>query len=348
LYNYPAVIANLGNDTTLCPGNSLVLDADPLGNSPGASFDWSTGATTQTITVSTAGTYAVTVTSAELCVAIDTIQVNVNSNIAIPLGPDTTICAGASLLLDAGGSGQSYVWSTGATSQTITANTSGSYAVTVTFGLNCAGADTINLVVVPNPTVNLGNDTLFCSNLGLTLDAGPGNTYAWSTGATSQTISLSAGGTYSVTVTNAGNCSAVDTIVVANGVVPQVNLGPNVQLCPGQSITLDAGTQATLYLWSTGAVTQTITVNSSGTYWAVVTTDCGTDSSAVTINVLPVASVNAGPDDTLCAGASLPLSGAVATAGIPCNGPPQAATSTIHRCSTLFIKPIRMQADPCN
>ncbi|MBL0019007.1 MAG: gliding motility-associated C-terminal domain-containing protein [Bacteroidetes bacterium] len=315
LYNYPAVIANLGNDTTLCPGNSLILDADPLGNSPGASFDWSTGATTQTITVSTAGTYVVTITSAEFCVAIDTIQVNVNSNIAIPLGPDTTICAGASLLLDAGGSGQSYIWSTGATSQTITANTSGSYAVTVTFGLNCAGADTINLVVVPNPTVNLGNDTLFCSNLGLTLDAGPGNTYAWSTGATSQTISLSAGGTYSVTVTNAGNCSAVDTIVVANGVVPQVNLGPNVQLCPGQSITLDAGTQATSYLWSTGATSQTIAVSTSGTYWAVVTTDCGTDSSAVTINVLPVASVDAGTDDTLCAGASLPLSGAVATAG---------------------------------
>jgi hypothetical protein len=258
LYNYPAVIANLGADTTLCPGNSLVLNADPGGNYPGATFDWSTGSSNSSISVNTAGTYAVTITSAQLCEAIDTIQVNFNSNIAIPLGPDTTICAGATLLLDAGGSGQAYNWSTGATSQTITANASGSYAVTVTFGVNCFGADTLNLTVIPNPSVNLGNDTLFCANLGLTLDAGPGNTYAWNTSATTQTINLTSGGTYSVTVTNAGNCTAVDSILVTNGVVPQVNLGPNLQLCPGQTVTLDAGTQATSYLWSTGATTQTI------------------------------------------------------------------------------------------
>ncbi|HEX2900669.1 MAG TPA: hypothetical protein VHS96_13185, partial [Bacteroidia bacterium] len=315
LYNYPAVVADLGNDTTLCPGSTLVLDADPQGNYPGAGFAWSTGATTQAIAVGTTGSYAVTITSTALCEAIDTVQVTINSTIAIPLGPDTAICAGASLLLDAGGSGVTYTWSTGANSQTITVNATGSYAVTVSYGLNCQGADTLNLVVNPNPTVNLGNDTLYCPATGLTLDAGPGNSYLWNTGAMTQTLPLTAGGTYSVTVTNSGNCIAIDTVLVGQGMDPQVSLGPNVQLCPGQSIVLDAGTQATTYLWSTGATTQAITLNAAGTYWAVVTTTCGSDSSATTVTVLPAGNADAGPDGTLCAGDTLTLAGAQASAG---------------------------------
>lgn len=314
LFHYPATVVNLGNDTTLCPGNTVTLDADPQGNYPGATYQWSTSATTQTITVGSSGTYIVTVTTPNFCSDIDTILVNVSSSIPFSLGQDTALCAGQFLTLNAG-SGQSFAWSTGATSSSITVSTTNTYAVTVTFGVGCQSADTIDVTVNANPTVNLGNDTLYCANLGLTLDAGPGLSYDWNTGPTTQTLTITQGGTYSVTVTNPAGCSAVDSILVTTGLVPQVNLGPDQQLCPGQSLTLDAGNQATTYLWSTAATTQTITVATPGTYWAVVTTHCGTDSSAMTLSYYPVAAVEAGPDDTLCAGDTLSLLGASATQG---------------------------------
>lgn len=316
LYHHVPTTVSLGNDTTICLGNTVMLDADPSGSYPGATYQWSTGATTQTITVGATGNYAVTLTSTNFCEGIDTILVTVSTSIPLDIGTDTSVCAGTALLLDAG-SGLSYQWSTGATTQTISVNTTGTYSVTVTFGVGCQTADTVNVTVNPNPTVHLGNDTLYCPAAGLTLDAGVGGgSYSWSTGATTQTISVSAGGTYTVTVTTAANCSASDTILVTQGIDPQVNLGPDVQLCPGQSLTLDAGTQATTYLWSTGATSQTISVTASGTYWAVVTTSCGTDSSAMILTVLPAPMVDAGPDDTLCAGDTMTLAMAQATNGL--------------------------------
>lgn len=314
LFHYPATTVNLGNDINLCPGNTTVLDADPLGNYPGATYQWSTSATSQTITVGSTGTYSVTITTPNFCTDSDTILVTVSNSIPVNLGADTTLCAGQSLTLTAP-NGQSYSWSSGATTPSINVNTTGTYAVTVTFGIGCQSSDTIDVTLAANPTVSLGNDTIYCANLGLTLDAGAGLSYNWNSGATTQTLPITQGGTYSVTVTNASGCTDVDSILVSTGLVPQVNLGPNTQLCPGQTLTLDAGTQATTYLWNTGATTQTITVGTPGTYWAVVTTACGTDSSATTLSYYPVASVNAGPDDTLCAGDTLSLLGASASQG---------------------------------
>jgi gliding motility-associated-like protein len=314
LGNYALPILDLGNDTTICPGNGFPLNADPLGQNPGATFAWSPNGSGPSISVPGQGTYAVTVTSTQGCVRSDTIVVTESTALSLNLGADTSICQGAALLLNGGFGANSYAWSTGATTQHISVGTAGPVSVIVTFGVNCVTMDTLLLAIDALPLVDLGNDTLYCASLGLTLDAGnPGSTYAWSPAASTQQIALTAGGTYIVTVTNAANCVAADTIVVQTGTEPLVTLGPDVRLCPGSSVTLDAGPGNTTYLWNTSQTTQSISVNSAGLYYVLGTTNCGTDSAAITITVAPAPTVNAGLDDTLCAGDTLLLAGATAS-----------------------------------
>src|SRR6202008_3034580 len=88
---------NLGNDTTLCNGQSLTLDA---GN-PGATYVWQDGSTAQTLTVTQTGTYSVAVNAGGCNTSHDTIQVTfTNGNVNVNLGNDTAICSGQPLSLD--------------------------------------------------------------------------------------------------------------------------------------------------------------------------------------------------------------------------------------------------------
>lgn len=209
----PLPIVNLGNDTAICAGNALVLNAQ----NAGASYLWNNSTTAQTLNVATAGTYSVTVTNANLCKKSDTIQVSVNPLPVVHLGNDTSFCAGNTITLNAQNAGASYLWSNAATTQTINVGTSGTYIVTVTAN-NCKGRDTIQVVVNPLPVVHLGNDTTIASGFTLILNAGnSGASFVWSTGATTQTLNVTTSGIYSVAVTNSNGCIGKDTIKVTIG-----------------------------------------------------------------------------------------------------------------------------------
>ena len=141
------------------------------------------------------------------------------------------------------------------------------------------------------PVVNLGANQSICVGSTVVLDAGnAGNSYVWSTGVTTQTISVSIGGTYSVIVTGANGCTATDAITITAGALPIVNLGADVGLCPGANLTLNAGNAGSIYVWSTGATTQTINVIAAGIYSVTVTNATGcVATDAVTINASPAA-----------------------------------------------------------
>ncbi|MFT3946215.1 MAG: PKD domain-containing protein [Agriterribacter sp.] len=279
---------NLGNDTTICSGSSITLDA---GNA-GATYTWSNGQTGQSISVAESGTYAVEVNNG-LCKARDTIQVTVSGTLNINLGNDTTVCPGNSLVLDAGYAGATYAWSANANYSTLQNPTvwptdpENVYTVTVTQGA-CSGTGTIKVYVNSTLPVNLGNDTTICSGSFITLDAGyPGATYLWSDGQSSQTNTVNGSlGVYKVTV-DLNGCTGEGSINISliNPPAP-VNLGEDINVCFGNSIMLDAGEYAGLtYLWSTGETTRTITVSSSGTY-SVTVAGCGapvTDEINVTM-----------------------------------------------------------------
>lgn len=151
---------------------------------------------------------------------------------------------------------------------------------------SCNSGDTLYLqiTVVESPEVDLGPDVTVCEG-SITLNAGSLAPYLWNTGATSQTITVNNSGTYWVQV-GPVNCSASDTInVVINPL--NVNLGPDIINCGSNSVfpvTLNAGVVGAQYLWSTGETTQTITVNTVGTYSVSVDDGICQGSDAITIS----------------------------------------------------------------
>ena len=293
---------NLGNDTSICQGNSLTIDATTLG----ATYLWNTGETTASISVNATGNYSVVV-SVGICSGTDNINVNVLPSPVLNLGNDTAICQGETLLLDAGNSGASYLWSTGASTQQISAQTTGNYSVTVTVG-TCSVTDDINLTINALPIVNLGNDTSICFGSTLLLNAAnAGSTFLWSTNENTQTISVNSSGTYFVEVTDVSNCFATDTIdvTILNPIL--VDLGNDTSICAGQTITLNAGNAGATYLWNTGSVNQTLIVSTNGQYSVEVNSNgcIGQDTFNLAINPLPI--INLGNDTVLCLNSSLTL-----------------------------------------
>lgn len=265
-------VAQLGNDTTFCLGIGHMLNG---GSGPnGTTYQWSTGATSQIVIVTSPGAYSVTVTSPQGCPAEDTINLFILPAPVVNLGPDRTECG--PIVLDAANPGNTVSWSTGSTSQTIPVTTSGSYSVTVTNTVGCPSTDVVNIVMAVPPTVALGPNQTLCAGQSLTLDAGNvGSTYLWSNGSTSQTITTSNPGTFIVNVTNPSTgCTGADTIEV-NASPLTVNLGPDRIICPGEVVTLDAGAIPTNYLWSNGSTTQTIQVSTAGTYSVQVSDNLG-------------------------------------------------------------------------
>ena len=207
--------------TTFCQGGSVTLMS-----SAAATYLWSTGATTQSITVNSSGSYTVTTTNANNCTGTSSpLVVTVNPLPAIPTisaGGPTTLCQGESVTLTSS-SLTNNVWSTGATTQSITVTAAGNYTVRVTNSSNCSSISTATIVIVNPlpaiPTISAGGPTTFCRGGSVTLTSSSATNNLWSTGATTQAITVTAAGNYTVKVTNANNCSstsAATTVIVNN------------------------------------------------------------------------------------------------------------------------------------
>jgi PKD repeat protein len=206
----------------------MVLSISAL---PGATITWyyngSVVATnTTSYTTTGAGEYVVQVTYPGGCIGRDTFNLTLVPSIPVNLGPDRVLCAGdPPPLLDAGITGAQYLWTLNgvpiATTQTLLATQSGTYAVIVSNGLGCSGRDSVD-VSYTNFTVNLGPDIALCAS-SVTLDAGPqATTCQWLLNnspypATGCQINVSTSGTYTVIAQNANGCTASDQIQVTLG-----------------------------------------------------------------------------------------------------------------------------------
>jgi gliding motility-associated-like protein len=259
----PPPVVNLGNDIILCQTPSVLLDA----GTSGTIYTWSTGAASQTIVANTVGAYWVTVGNGACS---DSDSINIQQVVEPQLGADTILCAGQGVTLNAPSSAVAYLWSTGATSQTIVAGSAGQYWVSVNWG-TCQTKDTINIATIPYPVVNLPTTAQICPGDSILLN--PGNntdaTYQWSTGEVTQSATFFAGGTYTVKVSNQ-QCSIWDSTIVV-GVSP-IPLDNYVTLCNVEKYTLDAGPAGVTYLWSTGETSQKIDIKVAGKYWIVMNT----------------------------------------------------------------------------
>ena len=201
--------------------------------------------------------------------------------------------------------GTTYLWSNASTSDSIveTPTVQTTYYVDITLSGCPTVTDSVTIYVNPAVIVDLGLDTALCPGAQITLDAGnSGSTYDWNNGiATTQTVSGIPGTDYFVEVMSAEGCFGYDTINVAMGIVPVVDLGLDTVLCAGSFLTLDAGNAGSTYDWTTPETTQIIGAIAGGTYGVLVTSADGcTDSTGITIGENPLPTIDLGADITFC------------------------------------------------
>ncbi len=193
----PLPTIDLGPDQQLCAGDIVLLNAA----FPGAAYLWQNGTTTSTLQVTGSASVNVTV-DLDGCIDQDTISFTYFPLPLIDLGPDTTICADTSLVLNVARPGGTYLWEDGSTAAQRTLTESGLYHVAVTEN-GCTTTDSLDLGRIPLPFVELGPDFLLCIGQTAELDAtGAGYTYLWNTSDTTSELEITEEGLYHVLVTS--------------------------------------------------------------------------------------------------------------------------------------------------
>lgn len=318
--------------TTFCTGLTKTLTA-PAGF---ASYLWSNGATTQSIVVSTSGSYSVTVTNTRGCVATSApvvITVTPGPTASVAVSGATTFCTGGSALLTGSSNtaGVSYQWLnngtniSNATTPYYNATASGVYSLKVTKN-GCVGNSTSTTVTANvNPTAAITGTLSVCNGSATTLSAttGTGLSYQWNqggsaiSGATSSTYSATSGGSYTVDVTNnttgCATTSAAATVVATN--LSLVTTASNTGvICGLTPVTLTATTiSGATYEWYrngqiiAGAVATTYAASTSGSYYAKATkSGCSVFSSSLGISSQTTPAITASAT-TVCSGVSVSL-----------------------------------------
>ncbi|MEM6801214.1 MAG: gliding motility-associated C-terminal domain-containing protein [Bacteroidota bacterium] len=299
------LLLDLGADTTLCTGQSLLLDAFR----PGPSYLWQDGLKDSARVLSTAGIYWLELTNT--CgTSRDSITIITEVFPDVNLGNDTILCGNAALTLDATTSNASYIWQDNSMLPSFQVNTAGLYFVSVN---NFCGTDTDSIEVeyqpIPTADIFASRDTTLCGSASLNLDASlMGASYLWQDNSTAAAFIVSSAGQYWVEVSNFCG-TARDTIDVNYDLRPNIFLGNDTSLCTGETRVLDASwTPTSNYLWQDGSNNTTFTVSTGGEYWVRVSNFCGIDIDTVEIDFVdPPPAINLGPDMTLCQGDSLPL-----------------------------------------
>ncbi|MEL6255740.1 MAG: T9SS type A sorting domain-containing protein [Bacteroidota bacterium] len=268
-----------------------------------ANYLWNTNSTSSSIPINETGMYVLTADDGANCTVTDSTFAEIPQDAGLP--PDGVFCG--DILETNYGVGSIFNWSTGATTPTIAITNPGTYSVSVQEPRGCVLTDTIIITAFDSfPIVDLGTDQSVCESL--LLDAGnPGLTYAWSTGETTQQITISSSGLYSVIVSNANNCTSFDTIGVLITPLPESQFSIADTVIGGVSRRATFVNQSSFgsYLWEFGdgntstAISPTHTYADTGTYCVrLITTDlqnnCGSDTAEKCIVVLqyPVGTEN--------------------------------------------------------
>ena len=334
LYNYFIISAGFSADT-VCSGLPTTFTDITTGSNSETVYQWDInnegsidGATLGnfTYTFPGAGTYSVKLTTIngvaaahQSSVIKNVIVLGMPATSTITASGTTTFCQGGSVTLTASAN-SSYLWSTGSTSQNIVVNAQGSYSVTNINSCGSATSSPIAVTVNPSPTavITPSGATTFCQGGSVTLTANSLHSYLWSNNVTTQSIVVSASGSYSVTNTNSCGTATSSTTAVTVNPLPTastISASGATTFCQGGSVTLTASNNAS-YLWSNGATAQSIPVTAPGVYSVTHTNPCGSaTSSATTVTVNPLPTVTcAPPSSIICAGDSVSLTAAGANA----------------------------------
>ena len=249
------------SDTVLCLDSAVFAVDNQVG-----SITWSTGDTTDSITIDSAGTYWVRLDNG-YCIVVDTVEVVIDP-LVLDIPEDTSICS-PTILSAFDSSFVSYNWSDGTTGDSVILSQPGTVYLEVGNG-NCSAVDSIlvSLITYIPATDNLQNycDT-FSAALAI-LDR-PNADFLWSNGDTSKLNFVDESGTYYVTISE-GSCFWLDTFSVNFGASPVLDLPSEYEICEGDSVVIDLDSDYTSYVWSGSGQGQSVTFRDSGSYWVNV------------------------------------------------------------------------------
>jgi gliding motility-associated-like protein len=265
-YQTPLPGINLGNDTNLCVGSALTLDA----TTNNATYFWQDATMSPTLNVSAQGTYWVDVT-VNGCTKRDSIAVGYINPGTFDIGNDTVYCGNFSRVLTGGIANT--VWNTGVTATSITVDSPGIYIGTVS-ACGVTLTDSVTLTENALPVVDIGNDTSLCTGSTLVLDASTANaTYTWMDNSSNPTLIVSASGDYWVDVIVDG-CATRDSIFVNYLSIP-IGYEVDTTICEDSIMIFDVYQPYAHYQWSSGDTTSSIATGTAGEYVVTVTNACG-------------------------------------------------------------------------
>lgn len=309
----PTITAN--GPLSFCEGNSVSLST----TTPGT-YQWLlngnpiSGETNSQITVTQSGDYSVSVGGGSCTGISNIIQVNVlNTPIAnISALSSTTLCPGESVILNNNSVADNYVWMlngnpiNGSNTQQYTANTAGSYTLTVSNANGCSATSTpivVTVLSVTTPIISSVNGlSVFCPGQSLELSSTTGlQNYQWFfnnaliPGANTSTYMATQGGFYTVTANSANGCSVSSApFAITQSIAPLAQITPSGPLiiCNAQPISLQTTSGAASYQWFNagvainGANTNTFIAGQSGSYSVTVTNaeGCSASSGAVQVS----------------------------------------------------------------
>lgn len=296
----------LPNDTTLCVGDTLKLDAKI--DAIGVRYVWQDSSLNSYYFVSKPGKYKVSVTLSG-CTISDSLEVKFQTPVKLNLGKDTLLCPDATLKLNASLPGAiSYLWQNNTSADIFTVDRSGSYSVAVKVGA-CTIKDTISVDYQVPIDLQFGKDTTVCADV--TVDLGTTTSfesYLWQDGSRSPTYQVRSPGIYSLTVLKNG-CTKTGKVTITHKAVPYFSLPASLSSCVGKEITIGQSTLVpnAKYLWSDGITSPERIVNKTGIY--VLEVDLNgckfKDDVQVTFNPLPI--LNLPPETLACVGDTVKL-----------------------------------------
>jgi hypothetical protein len=287
-----APIAKISGDTIICSGETTLFAE----KKDTYSYLWSTGETTDNISVSAEGTYILTVTNDNGCEAIDSVYVTYKDDLTFSILAPDYICLGDTILLKTSltGEGYKYDWSTGEKTAEIVITRGGEYSVTVVSDAGCTGTETITIEEFDKPEINFEKYLYeLCEGESVTLrplETNPENNYKWNDGLNASERIISESGEYYLVATSPNGCTDTAFAKVTVYDMPQAEiLASSLSACFGEEITLSANNfnPDYNYFWSTGETSESITVSSSGKYKLKITNNICTDSSDIDVTIYP-------------------------------------------------------------
>ena len=288
----------LEEEVVLCNGEEADLDGSVNGwaGLP-PNFQWLDGPADAEYTVDEPGFYTLTAT-VNGCESTDMVQVVESPLVGVDLGPDLLVCPDSPVQLNSGYAQGISVWQDGSEGVTFDVSNTGIYSVNVTIG-ECQANGQVFVEVASPFDAELPAVVNFCEGDSVLLFAAFGaSNYQWQNGAVGNQLWATLPGIYDVTVTQDG-CDAVSSVSVVEQALPAFDLGLDLILCEGESVTLEPSVPGADYvIFNDSLSTEALEVTTEGEYTATVSlAGCiARDTIAVEFRSVPVFDL---PEDTL-------------------------------------------------